>query len=140
MSSSYDSLFQAAERLCNDFASKADLQSLLSHFSSSPDITAFEHGAPILAPFLGREFKGVEGITEYFGYLQKYLSYSDMSFSEYFVDEKQYKVSAKGHASFTWLSTGMDWDEVFTYVLDFVEEGDNLKVLRYQVWADTGAL
>ncbi|KAK6534325.1 hypothetical protein TWF281_005651 [Arthrobotrys megalospora] len=138
MTTNYDSLLQAAESLCNDFSTKADLSSMLSHFSQST--TAFEHGDPHFAPFIGREFKGLDGMKEYFGYLGKYLTYDDMSFGEYFVDERQNKVSVKGKGRFTWVSTGVTWDEKFTYVLDFASEEEKLKVSRYQVWADTGAL
>ncbi|KAK6351099.1 hypothetical protein TWF718_004270 [Orbilia javanica] len=138
MSSHYDSLLQAAESLCSDFTTKADLEKMLSHFSSTA--IAFEHGHPHFAEFIGREFKGSQGMNEYFGLLGKYLTYDNMSFGEYFVDERQNKVSVKGEGSFTWVSTGVEWDEVFTYVLDFISEGGELKVSRYQVWADTGAL
>ncbi|KAK6341019.1 hypothetical protein TWF696_009330 [Orbilia brochopaga] len=134
----YDALLAAAKALCDDFAAKADSEKVLSHFTQ--DATAFEHGSPTFAPFLGREFKGRDGVTEYFGFLQRYLGFDGMSFSEYFVDERQRRVSVKGQASFTWLSTGVAWDEVFTYVLDFKDEDGKWKVSRYQVWADTGAL
>ncbi|KAJ6262196.1 hypothetical protein Dda_3001 [Drechslerella dactyloides] len=134
----YDALLAAAKALCDDFAAKADSQTIVSHFSR--DATAFEHGSPTFASFLGREFKGRDGVTEYFGLLQRFLEFANMSFSEYFVDERQGRVSVKGKASFTWLSTGVSWDEVFTYVLDFVDEDGGWKVSRYQVWADTGAL
>ncbi|OJA07790.1 hypothetical protein AZE42_14072 [Rhizopogon vesiculosus] len=59
-----------------------------------------------------------------------------MEFSEYIVDPEVQKVSVKGRAKFTWLSTEQSWDEIFTYVLDF---DDDFKVTNYQVWADTGA-
>ncbi|KAK6521176.1 hypothetical protein TWF506_001403 [Arthrobotrys conoides] len=138
MSTSYDALLVAAESLCNDFATKADPPSMLSHFAST--VTAFEHGDPHFAPFIGREFKGPEGMKEYFGFLGKYLAYENMSFGEYFIDEKKSKVSVKGKGRFTWVSTGVSWDEGFTYTLDFITEDSQLKVSRYQVWADTGAL
>ncbi|KAF3921480.1 hypothetical protein ABW21_db0207266 [Orbilia brochopaga] len=134
----YDALLEAAKALCNDFATKADSKAVISHFTQ--DATAFEHGSATFAPFLGREFEGRDGVTEYFGLLQRYLDFDRMSFSEYFVDERQCRVSAKGQASFTWLSTGVAWDEIFTYVLDFGTEDGRWKVSRYQVWADTGAL
>ncbi|KAF3941225.1 hypothetical protein ABW19_dt0206099 [Dactylella cylindrospora] len=135
-----DSLLQAAESLCNDFASKADLPTLLSHFTTSYTATAFEHGDPRFAPFIGRAFTGIDGIIDYFSYLSELLSYRDMEFSEYFVDAKEQKVSVKGKAAFTWLATEVEWEEVFTYTLDFLEEDGVFKVSRYQVWADTGAL
>jgi hypothetical protein len=96
----------------------------------------YEHGLPQLLPFLGREFRGQEGLTEYFGLLSKLLKYEDMAFSHLFVDPEVMKVSARGRARFTWLSTHQSWDEVFTYVLEFDEE---MKVKTYEVWADTAA-
>lgn len=59
-----------------------------------------------------------------------------MRFGNYLVDEVESKVSVRGEAKFTWISSGQSWDEVFTYVLGFDEER---KVVRYEVWADSGA-
>lgn len=66
-----------------------------------------------------------------------------MSFGDdggWIVDVESGKVSVKGKARFTWTETGQSWDEVFVYVLgfDLGEEGDG-KVVRYEVWADSGA-
>ncbi|KAK6503007.1 hypothetical protein TWF481_008043 [Arthrobotrys musiformis] len=135
---SYTALLEAATSLCTSFAQKSPPPNLLSHFS--PKIKAFEHGPQNFAPFIGREFEGIEGVTEYLSLLGKYLDYEAMSFSEYFVDERLGKVSVKGKGRFTWIETGVKWDEGFTYTLDYVEEDGELKVARYQVWADTGAL
>ncbi|KAK6528725.1 hypothetical protein TWF694_003965 [Orbilia ellipsospora] len=142
MPARYKALLRGAEALCNDFASQADLQTILSHFNTHSDTNdgpavAFEHGDPRFAPFLGRALD----VKEYFQLLQKYISYSDMSFSNYFVDATKDKVSVNGTARFVWLSTGVSWSEVFTYVLDFVDdENETPKVSKYHVWADTGAL
>ena len=66
-----------------------------------------------------------------------------MSFSDYIIDTDTLKVSCKGKARFVWKSTQQGWDEVFTWTLDFMEEGGEgvkeVKVRKYQVWADTGA-
>lgn len=136
----YQALKSAATTLCADFAAKENTANLLSHFSTDESAVAIEHGLPCLAPFLGREFKGTSGVRQYFELLSDQLSFRDMEFGEYVVDTQQLKVSVKGKARFIWIFTGEAWDETFTYMLDFVKEGDDaLKIRRYQVWADTGA-
>jgi hypothetical protein len=128
-------LLGAAQCLCDDFASQKDITTLLSHFNST-DPEAFEHGEPFLAPFLGRKFVGIQGIQSYFELLKEHLTYKNMRFSDYIVDVDQQKVAVKGEAEFTWITTNQTWSETFTYALDFDE---NVKVKRYQVWADSGA-
>ncbi|OSD02941.1 hypothetical protein PYCCODRAFT_1467250 [Trametes coccinea BRFM310] len=135
-------LLQSAQSLCNAFASKADINTLLSHFSSTHQISAYEHGLPVLAPFLGRPFSGRSGKTSvaaYFELLQKYLTYENMEFGEWVVDELAAKVSVCGSAKFTWIEgagKGQSWEEDFVYVLDFDQAA---KITDYQVWADSGA-
>ncbi|OAX37954.1 hypothetical protein K503DRAFT_201477 [Rhizopogon vinicolor AM-OR11-026] len=129
-------LLHAAKSLCTDFASKKDPDALMTHFSTTHQCTAYEHGLPILAPFLGRPFVGRDGVRDYFKIIASTLSFETMEFSEYIVDPEVHKVSVKGRAKFTWLSTEQSWDEIFTYALDF---DDDFKVTDYQVWADTGA-
>jgi len=132
------SLLFSAQSFCNAFASQAPLNDILKHFSSTRanDIVVHEHGLRELAPFLGRDFNGTKGVESYFEVVASCLSYDNMSFKEYIVDAVENKVSVRGTAKFTWTSTKQSWDEVFTYVLGFDEEG---KVLQYEVWADTGA-
>ncbi|KAK3692205.1 hypothetical protein B0T22DRAFT_486173 [Podospora appendiculata] len=124
--------------LCAAFATKQPVSSILSHFSSlSPSpILIHEHGLPQLAPFLGRDFRGRDGVTAYFAAVSACLTYANMEFSNYVVDPVSRKVSVRGAAVFTWTSTGQSWDEVFTYVLAF---DDELKVDKYEIWADSGA-
>ncbi|EMD38920.1 hypothetical protein CERSUDRAFT_133551 [Gelatoporia subvermispora B] len=135
-------LLASARALCDAFASKAPPDELLSHFSTTHSISAFEHGLPLLAPFLGRPFTGRTGPTSvpaYFQLLTKYLTFEDMSFSDWAVDADARRVSLKGSARFTWAEgngEGQGWDEKFVYMLDFDDEG---KVTDYQVWADSGA-
>ncbi|KAI0794036.1 hypothetical protein C8Q74DRAFT_1314951 [Fomes fomentarius] len=135
-------LLKSAQALCDAFASNADIDTLLSHFSSTHQISAFEHGLPALAPFLGRSFTGRAGPTSvpaYFALLQKYLTYSDMSFGSWIVDADAQRVAVKGSATFTWTEgegKGQSWDEQFAYMLDFDQDA---KVTDYQVWADSGA-
>jgi hypothetical protein len=83
-----------------------------------------------LALFLGRPFKGLDGIREYFRLLGKHLSYKDMRFADYVVDVETCKVSARGTATFTWTATKQSWDEVFTYILGFDRDR---KVKSYEV-------
>jgi len=107
------------------------------------NILIHEHGLPQLAPFLGRDFRGLEGANEYFGLLGKYLSYEDMRFVEFVADAGEEsrergggKVAVRGKAKFTWTETKQSWDETFVYVLRF---DDACKLTRYEIWADSGA-
>jgi hypothetical protein len=131
-----DQLLQAAQTFCTSFASQKPPEEIFSLFSTSPDVTAYEHGLPQLAPFLGREYKGQDGIRKYFLMISSHLTYENMRFSDYIVDEVEGKVSVRGEARFTWISSGQSWDEVFTYMLAFDE---NCKVTNYEIWADSGA-
>lgn len=129
-----DTLLAAAHHFCDSFATQKPLDDVLAHFSE--DAVCLEHGLQRLAPFLGREFSGTNGTKEYFTLIADLLSYEHMQFTEYIVDTDTSKVSVRGYAKFTWKSTGNSWDEVFTYRLAF---NDQLKVARYEVWADSGA-
>ncbi|KAF5388000.1 hypothetical protein D9615_000093 [Tricholomella constricta] len=136
MSPSRKELLTSAQLFCEDFANKEDITTLISHFSTTHQVTAIEHGEAFLAPFLGRVFTGLAEVQKYFETIASLLSYENMRFSEFVVDPEARKAAMKGRAQFTWLSTGESWDETFTYMLDF-DEGN--KVIRYQVWADSGA-
>ena len=139
MSLSRPQLLAAAQALCSSFANKAPLETLLSHFSTTFQVSAHEHGLPFLAPFLGRTFPGTTGIADYFTLISQLLTYENMSFSDWTVDAETQRVCTRGKARFTWVSgdgKGQWWDEEFVYMLDFDDEG---KVTDYQVWADSGA-
>jgi hypothetical protein len=136
MAPSRTQLFNSAQTFCDAFAQKKDTETILSYFSITDEVSAIEYGAPILAPFLGKPFVGRSEVGRYFELIGSLLSYKSVHFSEFVVDSEAMKVSVKGKGTFTWLSTGQSWDETFTYTLDFNEE---LKVVRYQVWADSGA-
>lgn len=137
MSPTRPQLLAAAQAFCDAFATSRPLDDILAHFSYDPahPPEAMEHGLP-LVPFVGRPFVGVIALKQYFTLLAEHLTYENMRFSEYVVDTEAKKVSCKGQARFTWTSTGLGWDETFSYTLDF---DDQLKVARYQVWADSGA-
>ncbi|TFK80760.1 hypothetical protein K466DRAFT_591676 [Polyporus arcularius HHB13444] len=137
-----DQLLQSAQALCDAFAAKADIDTLISHFSTTHQISAVEHGLPALAPFLGRTFSGrtgTESVASYFELLQQHLTYEGMSFGTWVVDAEAQRVSVKGRAKFTWTEgdgKGQSWDEQFAYILDFDQDA---KITDYQVWADSGA-
>ncbi|KAK6952801.1 hypothetical protein Daesc_005095 [Daldinia eschscholtzii] len=129
-------LLNAATAFCESFAQKKSPDEILSHFSSSSDPLAYEHGLKELTPFLGREFRGRDGVREYFSTISSCLSYEDMRFADYVVDAVENRVAVRGTARFTWTATGESWDEVFAYALGF---DDQHKVVSYEVWADSGA-
>ncbi|THH21187.1 hypothetical protein EUX98_g8433 [Antrodiella citrinella] len=136
-------LMTAASKFCNSFASQADTDEILDHFSTTYAVSAKEHGLPLLAPFVGRQYSGLRGglssVESYFKLLQKHIKYEEMSFGEWVIDSEARRVSCKGRAKFIWTEgdgEGQSWDESFVYLLDFDEEA---KVTDYQVWADSGA-
>lgn len=130
-------LLAAATSFTTAFASTAPPPEIRTHFTRhSPSILVHEHGLPQLAPFLGRTFRGAEGLAQYLSVVSECLGFEDMRFGEYVVDAEARTVAARGRARFTWKGTGQSWDETFAYVLAFDEE---CKVVRYEVWADSGA-
>jgi hypothetical protein len=132
----YARMLASTKALCAAFAAKAGAEDLLEYFSTTYQISAFEHGLPSLAPFLGRPFNGVNGVEKYFTLISDLLEFEEMEFDNYFVDEEKQRACVQGEAKFTWKETGESWDERFVYVLDF---DDQAKVVDYRVWADTGA-
>jgi hypothetical protein len=134
----HTALLTAATSFCNAFSTSAPPSEILTnHFTRHhDDILVHEHGQPQLAPFLGRTFRGADGLTQYLSVIAECLSYENMRFTEYIVDAEARKVSVKGEGRFTWKSTGQSWDEAFAFVLEF--DGEN-RVKRYEIWADSGA-
>ncbi|KAI0180990.1 hypothetical protein GGR52DRAFT_567240 [Hypoxylon sp. FL1284] len=131
-------LLEAAKAFCNSFAQKETPDEILQHFSADDDVVAYEHGLPGLAPFLGREFRGREGVRAYFETVAAHLRFEDMRFADegFVVDAAANRVAVRGTATFAWAATGESWHEVFAYALAF---DDHHKVRRYEVWADSGA-
>lgn len=136
MNPSREILVAAAQSFCDAFSQKQDIPILLSYFSTTHQVFAIEHGESRLAPFLGRKFTELSGVQEYFEIIGSLLSYEKVAFSEFVVDTDRNCVALKGKGRFTWLSTENSWDEIFAYMLSF---DDELKVVEYQVWADSGA-
>ncbi|KAG1808721.1 uncharacterized protein BJ212DRAFT_1449002 [Suillus subaureus] len=119
-----DNLLHATKSLCIDFASKKDPDALMTHFSTTHQCSAYEHGLPILAPFLGRHFVGRDGVRDYFKTVASTLSFEGMEFSEYIVDPEVQKVSSRAGTRYLHMCLTLTTD---------------CKVTDYQVWADTGA-
>jgi hypothetical protein len=129
-------LLRTARSLCESFANKEPLDTILQHFSSN--VVCLEHGLQNNSlPFLGREFEGQQGAKEYFTILSNLLDHDKMSFRDYVVDVESSIVCVRGEATFTFKSTCQSWNEVFTYRLAFDDLGDKIKI--YEVWADSGA-
>ncbi|KAL2842376.1 hypothetical protein BJY01DRAFT_249146 [Aspergillus pseudoustus] len=146
---SRNDLIFPTQALCKAFSTAADLPTLLSTFTTSPPPQAHEHGLQSLAPFLGRQFTGRDGITNYFNNLNDLLGIESMSFDdekEWIVDVESMAVALRGRATFVAKETGEKWDERFAYRISLAEEKDEdeaegrLKVRVYEVWADTGAV
>jgi hypothetical protein len=137
MAPTRNQLLAAAKAFCDDFASKEDVETVLSHFSATHQCSVIEHGERSLTlPFLGQKFVGLPAIRKYYELIGELLNYANMRFSEFIVDVECSKVAVKGRATFTWIATGETWDETFAYALDF---DDELMVTDQQVWADSGA-
>ncbi|KAG7290698.1 hypothetical protein NEMBOFW57_000701 [Staphylotrichum longicolle] len=132
------SLLEAATSFCAAFSTSVPPRELLArHFTTDhASILVHEHGLSQLAPFLGRTFRGADGLADYLSVVAECLGFEDMRFTEYVVDAEARKVCVRGAARFTWKSTGQSWDETFVYVLGFNGEG---RVEEYEVWADSGA-
>ncbi|KAJ4472126.1 hypothetical protein J3R30DRAFT_1037187 [Lentinula aciculospora] len=129
-------LLSSATAFCDAFAQNKDLDTILSHFSTTHQVSAVEHGEKALLPFLGRSFEGLDGVRSYFHIIAALLSYENMVFSEFTVDSEARRVACKGKAKFIWSETKESWTETFAYMVDFDDEG---KITDYQVWADSGA-
>ncbi|KAI1500702.1 hypothetical protein F5X99DRAFT_429237 [Biscogniauxia marginata] len=155
-------LLRAARSFCAAFARHAPPADLVSRFFSraAPDaeVLALEHGLPVLGRggFLGRAFRGRAGARAYFDAVAACLRYENMRFGNddggdgdggggdeaYIVDEAAGRVAVRGEAEFTWIATGESWRETFVYLLAFDDgdgEGGRCGVVRYEVWADSGA-
>jgi hypothetical protein len=138
VSPSRETLLTAAQAFCNAFASGHPPETILAqHFTRRRSrILVLEHGLAQLAPFLGRTFRGAEGLIQYLSVVSECLSFEGMRFTEYTVDAEARRVAVRGQARFTWKSTGQVWDEEFVYVLAFDGEA---RVEKYEIWADSGA-
>ncbi|KAF9892816.1 hypothetical protein FE257_000405 [Aspergillus nanangensis] len=140
---SSQSINKTISSLCDDFSTGRPLANILSNFTISPPPIALEHGLPQLAPFLGREFTGLDGLQEYFTLIGDLLTIKSMRFDaqdQWVVDIAKGVVCLRGYARFSAKETDQSWDEVFIYRIEGVgNECGEWKVRRYEVWADSGA-
>jgi hypothetical protein len=81
-------LLHAARALCDDFAAKKDVDTLIAHFSNTHQCIAIEYGEQCLAPFIGRPFVGLDAIRFYFEQLAGFLTYENMRFSDWIIDSE----------------------------------------------------
>jgi hypothetical protein len=81
-------LLHAARALCDDFAAKKDVDTLVAHFSNTHQCIAIEYGEQCLAPFIGRPFVGLDAIRFYFEQLAGFLTYENMRFSDWIIDSE----------------------------------------------------
>ncbi|PLB38284.1 uncharacterized protein BDW47DRAFT_125434 [Aspergillus candidus] len=127
------SLIAPVRTLCTAFSSASSPETLASSFTRTPAPLAHEHGLPALAPFLGRDFTGAEGIKRYFALVAGELAIERMDFddeSDWVVDGVAMAVALRGRAR-----VGVAFEQEDT---GGVTKGE-LKVREYRVWADTGA-
>jgi len=114
------------------------MKNLIARFvKDEAGATAIEYGDPRVASFFSQPQSGTKAISAYFQMISSILRWTDMRFSEYVIDAEVQKVSVKGEATWTAKKTNQSWRECFSYTLDFDHD---LKITRYQVWADPGAL
>lgn len=133
-------LLRSATTFCDAIAEQAPRDELLNCFTNDrSSIQVLEHGLPGQeAPFIGRQFRGVEGLDEYMQLLlPEYVTYKNMAFDDYVVDPEARMVSVRGEGRFTWKLTGQSWNEDFVYLLKFDEVP---KVNNWEIWGDSGAL
>ncbi|KAK5790600.1 hypothetical protein VI817_007887 [Penicillium citrinum] len=146
---SRETLVQPVRALCHSLSSAAAIPDILRHFTVSPPPVAAEYGLKSLAPFLGREFEGQNGVAHYFHLVTDILAVHSMTFEEeisWMVDETLHLVGLRGKASFVWKDTGQLFEEAFFYRIGLAQEEENddlqqrqWKVQDYRVWSDTGA-
>ncbi|PYI02095.1 hypothetical protein BO78DRAFT_274677, partial [Aspergillus sclerotiicarbonarius CBS 121057] len=147
---------KAVHNLLTAFTQSLPLPTLLSTFTTTPAPLIHEHGLPTLAPFLGRDFVGQDGVQEYFTLVGELLGFEGMRFEDeggwvvgdFGGGDRVVVVVVRGWARFFAKRTGEAWWEGFVYRLGVCRdrgegiggEGDGeWKVQEYRVWADTGA-
>ncbi|KAK5074525.1 hypothetical protein LTR70_009688 [Exophiala xenobiotica] len=123
-------LICAAQSFIQALAEKKPPDVIFSFFSEH--IIIREYGLQQLAPFLGREYRGIHYCTV----LASTTSLENGRLDVTFADHEEHKVSVKGEVTFTWISTGQSWHEVRTSLLEFDHE---YKINMYETWADPGA-
>lgn len=127
-------LIQAAEIFTQALLANHDPEHVLNALADR--VVIHEHGLKQLAPFLGRQFHGVEGAKEYFNILASTVILKEGKVQAIFVDPEKSQVTVKGQAKFIWKSTAQTWDEIWSFLLEFDSE---YKVKVYEVWGDPGA-
>lgn len=115
-----------AKELCKAFSNGSSPTTISSFFTTEGIV--YEHGPNNIStlPFLGKEFKGVKSIIEYFEMIGKYLKITDeMMFNDWTIDlfpedvdvEKvKAVITTRGKATFEYTSTGKRWVACNLYI------------------------
>jgi len=105
-------------------------------------VVIHEYGPQTTAlPFLGRDFKGFEGVKQYSNALSETLDILRMEWVELVAEQKPSGlggvVFTKGLGTFAIKRTQKHWNETFVNRVEVNEEG---KIVRYEVFAVSGLL
>ena len=103
-------------------------------------VVIHEYGPQTAAlPFLGRDFKGFEGVKQYSNALSDTLDIIRMEWVELVAEQRSSGlggvVFTKGVGTFAIKRTQKDWKETYVNRIEVNEEG---KVVRYEVFAVSG--
>ena len=103
-------------------------------------VVIHEYGPQTAAlPFLGRDFKGLEGVKQYSNALSDTLDIIRMEWVELVAEQRSSGlggvVFTKGVGTFAIKRTQKDWKETYINRIEVNEEG---KVVRYEVFAVSG--
>jgi len=120
-------LRSAAESLFADIAEQKTPQSLLSHFSTTQNVTIQHNYVHSMTPHL---FVGLHAVRSYFDLLALHWTRDDMQIYECTEDADKQQVVVKAGVRWTWRRSKKSWREEFTCTLDFDEW---LKVSRFVV-------
>ena len=103
-------------------------------------VVIHEYGPQTKAlPFLGRDFKGFEGVKQYSNALSDTLDIIRMEWVELVAEQNSSGlggvVFTKGRGTFAIKRTQKDWNESYVNRIEVNEEG---KIVRYEVFAVSG--
>jgi len=120
-------LQSAAESLLADIAAQKAPNVLLSHFSSTHNVT-LQHD--YIHNTVTYSFAGLHAVRSYFDLLSLHWMRDDMRFHDCHVYADKSQVVVKASVQWTWRVSKRSWRENFTCTLDFDER---LKVKRFIV-------
>ncbi|POY74982.1 hypothetical protein BMF94_1958 [Rhodotorula taiwanensis] len=120
--------------------------STLRPFFTDDKPVCIEHGPSDVEelPFLGKPYEGERAILEYFNLIGTVLKGRGSRFHE---DDLVVKVLEKNHvhtaraiwtgeATWSVAKTGKEWQEHVVWAFDWLREGREWKIQKWEVWAD----